>query len=430
MSDVERAQRIETVVVGGGHAGLCMSYALQRDSREHVILEKARALEQWRSARWDSFRINSPLAYSRLMGQIDGRPDTLRSIPLNEMVGMWDACIAQRRFPIRERSRVCSVEQIEGGRFRVHVESDDGPQRYDALNVVAAPGNYQRPSIPPFARFLRADVQQLHVGTYTNPSAIQEGAVLVVGGGQTGMQLSEELAVAGRTVYLATSRVKGTPRSHRGEDIMFWLDRTGLLTAPTDTPAHAAERHDRMPIVGHDHPISHHSLSRLGVRLLGRLGGISEDGAVATFEDDLQANIAFASQSYQELIDQIEHWIDGRDASERARYRQPASELAWQAHPALLASAPPKRLDLREHNICAVVWATGWGADLSWLRIDDVRQALDSRGLPTSCETPVDGFYWLGFHGIRTRASGTVAGFHLDAPYIAARLRQDNEGPS
>ncbi|KWO82398.1 flavoprotein [Burkholderia ubonensis] len=424
MSAVERARRIDTVVIGGGHAGLCMSYVLQRERREHVVVEKARALEQWRSARWDSFRINSPLAYSRLMGQLDGRPGTQRSIALDEMLRMWDACIAQRRFPIREHSRVRSVERIEGGRFLVRVESDEGPQCYEALNVVAAPGNYQLARIPDFARHLGTDVQQLHVGIYANPSAIQDGAVLVVGGGQTGMQLGEELAAAGRIVYLATSRVKGTPRSYRGEDIMFWLDRIGLLTAPKDASAHPAEQHDRMPIVGHDHPISHHSLARLGVRLVGRLSGISEDGSVATFDEDLHTNVAFACQGYQELIDRIENWIDGRHAAVRARYPRPMAEPEWQPYPPLLASDPPKSLALRERGIRAVVWATGWRADLSWLRIDEVCNALDSRGLPVSCETPVDGFYWLGFHGLRTLASGTVAGFHLDAPYIAARLRR------
>ncbi|KVD70611.1 flavoprotein [Burkholderia sp. ABCPW 14] len=420
---MERDKRIDTVVIGAGHAGLCMSYVLQREGREHVVLEKARALEQWRSARWDSFRINSPLAYSRLMGQIDGHPGIRRSIPLEEIVRMWDACIAQRRFPIRERCRVGLVERIEGGRFRVHVEGDDGPRRYDALNVVAAPGNYQFVRIPDFARHLRTEVQQLHVGTYTNPSAVQDGPVLVVGGGQTGVQLSEELAAAGRSVYLATSRVKGTPRSYRGEDIMFWLDRIGLLTAPKSAFAHPAEQRDPMPIVGHDHPISHHSLARLGVQLLGRLSGISPDGAVATFDEDLHANVAFASQGYQALIDRIENWIANRDANTRTRYPPPTVEPAWQPYPPLLASTPPTSLTLREHGIRAVVWATGWRADLSWLRIDEVRRALDSRGLPASCETPVDGFYWLGFHGLRTQSSGTVAGFHLDAPYIAARLR-------
>lgn len=423
MNAKERARRIDTVVIGGGQAGLCMSYVLQREGREHVVLEKGRALEQWRSARWDSFKINSPIAYSRLMGQTDGLPDTQRGIPVNEMIRMWDECIAQRRFPIREQSKVLSAERTEEGRFSIRVESDRGPQRYDALNVVAAPGNYQIAKIPSFAEYLGAEVQQLRIGTYTNSSAIQDGAILVVGGGQTGVQLSEDLAAAGRRVYLATSKVKGTPRSYRGEDIMFWLDRIGLLTTPKEELKCPMERYDRMPIIGHDHPISHHSLARLGVTLLGRLRDVAKDGTTAMFRDDLHANIAFAQQGYEELIDLIEDWIVSADATVRARYPIPITEPSWQPHPPLLASIPPASLNLREHGIRAVVWATGWRADLSWLQIDEVRQALDPFGLPEACVTPVDGFYWLGFHWLRISTSGNVAGFHLDAPYVATRLR-------
>jgi putative flavoprotein involved in K+ transport len=319
MNITERAECIDTVVIGGGHAGLCMSYVLQREGREHVVLEKARALEQWRSARWDSFRINSPIAYSRLMGQIDGLPDTRRSIPLGETIRMRDEYITQRHFPIREWSKVLSVARTDKGRFMVCVECDHGLQRYDAFNVVAAPGNYQFPRIPSFVKHLGSEIQQFRVGTYTNPSAIQNGAILVVGGGQTVMQLSEELAGAGRDVYLATSKVKGTPRNYRGEDVIFWLDRIGILTAPEEKCGYPDD-HNRMPIVGHDHPISHHSLARLGIKLLGRLRDISKDGATAIFRDDLHANIMFAQRGYEKLINQIEEWIASVDPTVRARY--------------------------------------------------------------------------------------------------------------
>ncbi|WP_152487158.1 flavin-containing monooxygenase [Nocardiopsis halotolerans] len=427
---MEHTERIDTVVIGGGHAGLCMSYVLQREGREHVVLEKARALEQWRSARWDSFRINSPIAYSRMMGQTDGVPDDTRSIPREEMVRIWDEYIARRGFPVRERTRVRSVERTREGRFTVRVAGDGGPRRYDALNVVAAPGNHQFPRVPGCAVHLGPEVQQLRVGTYTNPAEVRDGAVLVVGGGQTGMQLGEELARAGRRVYLATSRVAGSPRDHRGEDIMFWLDRIGALSAPKEECGYPRNHSAPMPIVGHDHPISHHSLARMGVRLLGGLSGVSGDGAVATFRNDLHANVAFAQRGYERLVDGIEAWIDGLDPAERSRYPPPTAEPEWEPHPPLLASAPPVRLSLREHGIRAVLWATGWRTDLSWLRIDEVRRPLGTRGTPDACETGVDGFYWLGFDGLRTCASGTVAGFHLDASHIATRLRRDTKhGP-
>jgi putative flavoprotein involved in K+ transport len=415
--------QIDTIVIGAGQAGLCMSYALQCARREHIVLEQARALEQWRSARWDSFKINSPIAYSRLMGQRDSLPDRQRGIPLQETLRLWDECVAQRDFPIHEKSKVVAVERTPDEVFRVHVERATGSHIYLAKNVIAAPGNYQFPRIPTCAGKLGPDIEQLRVGTYTNPSAVRSGAVLVVGGGQTGVQLSEELAQAGRRVYLATSRVKGTPRSYRGEDIMFWLDRTGLLATPRDELTNPEERFDRLPIVGPDHPISHHFLARMGVTLLGRLRDISADGERALFENNLHDNILFAQEGYDELIGHIEDWLTQQNEAIRSKFPEHAAEPEWAPHQPLTASNPPQELNLQQFGIRTVIWATGWRADLSWLLIDDVVRALDVNGLPQACDTPVDGFFWLGFHWLRTRTSGNGAGFHLDAPYIASRLR-------
>ncbi|WP_229476812.1 flavin-containing monooxygenase [Massilia rubra] len=414
---------IDTVVIGAGQAGLCMSYVLQRAGREHVVLEQAQALEQWRSARWDSFKINSPLAFSRLMGQRDGLPDRQRGLALRTILGLWDDCIAQRAFPIHEKSKVVAVEQAPDGGFRVHVEREAGSHVYLARNVIAAPGTYQLPRIPACAARIGPQIEQYRVGTYTNPSTVRAGSVLVVGGGQTGVQLSEELAQAGRRVYLATSMVKGTPRSHRGEDIMFWLERTGLLATPKEELTDPGERLERLPIVGSDHAISHHCLARMGVTLLGTLRGMSADGELALFDNNLDEHILFAQQGYDELIGHIEDWIARQDDVVRLGFAAPVAEPEWRPHQPLSALPPPTELNLRQAGIHTVIWATGWRADLSWLLIDDVVRALDTHGLPQACDTPVDGFFWLGFHWLRTRASGSGAGFHLDAPYIASRLR-------
>ena len=150
---------IDTVVIGGGQAGLCMSYVLQEEGRQHVVLEKHRVLEQWRSKRWDSFMMNTPLAYSRIMGQQDGLSDQLMSIPLEKNLQLWDACVKAREFPVRQHTEVFSVSQDEGGNFLVRVRSDDqGPLAYTAKNVVAAPGNYQIPNVPTCAHNLRSDI--------------------------------------------------------------------------------------------------------------------------------------------------------------------------------------------------------------------------------------------------------------------------------
>jgi putative flavoprotein involved in K+ transport len=294
---------VDTVVIGAGHAGLCMSYVLKEKGREHVVLEKKRALEQWRSYRWDSFMMNTPQAYHRMIGQNDKVSDDQMSLPLEKTISSWDEHIKTNKFPIRENTQVTSVKQNEDGEFLVAVESEEkGPGSYLAKNVIAAPGNYQKANIPEYAENLNPDIQQLRVGTYTNPDDIQEGAILVVGGGQTGVQIGEELLDAGRKVFIATSKVKGSLRSYRGEDIFFWLDRTGLLTLPKEALPDPNMKYDRLPIAGNNHPISHFSLARKGAVLLGGLEGITIDGTKATFKDNLKENIEFALGGYRFLI--------------------------------------------------------------------------------------------------------------------------------
>lgn len=415
-------QNIDTVVIGGGHAGLCMSYVLQQEGREHIVLEKARPLEQWRSARWDSFMLNTPLAYSRLIGQQDGLPGEKMSIPLAKSVGLWDAHINACEFPIREQTEVVSVEQSADGDLIVEVKSGDGgASEYKARNVVAAPGNYQVARIPSYASNLKPEIQQLRVGTYTNPDAVADGAILVVGGGQTGMQIGEELLQAGRRVFIATSKVKGSPRSYRGEDVFFWMDRIGLLTMPPEALPDPNMKYDRVPLVGNDHPISHHSLARMGATFLGRLNGISSDGASATFNDKLQEYIAFAQEGYEFLASLIEDWIANRGNA--IDYPPPTPEPEWEPHQPLLDYVAPVNLDLDENDVRSVLWCTGWGADLTWLKMPAARDELGPHGRPESCDTQVPGFFWLGFHWLRFLNSANVAGFHHDAPYIASRLR-------
>ncbi len=267
--DNQEAVVVDTVIIGGGQAGLCMSYALQEDGREHIVLEKGRLLEQWFSRRWDRFMVNTPQKFTRLLGQRDELSDAAMGVPLEKTIETWQTHIQERNFPVREHMEVVSVEQGGDDNFIVRVNSKEGPSEYRARNVVAAPGNYQIPNIPDCADRLSDEIQQFRVGTFTNPEALSEGAVLIVGGGQTGMQIGEALLKAGRDVFIATSRVKGSPRSYRGEDIFFWMERTGMLQMPPQALPDPNMKYDRIPIVGNDHPISHHSLARLGARFLG-----------------------------------------------------------------------------------------------------------------------------------------------------------------
>ena len=180
-------------------------------------------------------------------------------------------------------------------------------------------------------------------------------------------------------------------------------------------------KYDRIPITGNNHPISHHSLARMGATFLGGLKDISEDGTTATFNDKLRENIAFAREGYDFMLKFIEGWIEKNGKGDD--YPPPSPEPEWEPHQPLLDHKAPESLNLKENNITAVLWATGWNADLKWLHLDEVRKELGPHGRPESCESAVPGFFWLGFHWLRTLNSGNGYGFNQDAPYIASKLR-------
>jgi putative flavoprotein involved in K+ transport len=412
---------IDTVVIGAGHAGLCMSYILQESSRDHLVLEKHAALHQWKTKRWDSFKLNTPLGYSRIMGQNDGQLDEQMSIPLFESIEMWEQTIRERKFPIVESCKVTDVSKNDDGTFTVLAnEGTEDETSYIARNVIAAPGNYQQAKIPSYASDLPAHIKQLDVGSYKNPSQI-EGAVLVVGSGQTGIQLGEELALAGKKVFMATSPIGGSLRSYRGEDVFFWMDRVGLLTMPKEALPDPNMRYNKNPFTGNDHPISYHSLARQGVSFFGKLEGIAEEGNMANFKNNLQENIAIAQGGYDFLISAIEGWIEA--TGNTGKFPEPKQEKEWVPDPELMQRKAPATLNLKNNNITTILWATGWKADFSWLNIPSIASKIGPHGSPESCETAEPGFFWLGFHWLRFLNSGNVAGFHHDARAIGTQLR-------
>ena len=191
---------------------------------------------------------------------------------------------------------------------------------------------------------------------------------------------------------------------------------------PKEALPDPAMKYERLPIAGNNHPISHFSLARKGAVLLGGLEDISADGCTATFKDNLDENIEFALSGYNFLIGVIEDWIANN--SDAGKYPPAVPEPEWEIYAPLLEIPAPTSLNLEENNIHAVIWATGWRADFSWLKIKSVQDELGPHGRPESCETSVPGFFWLGYHWLRYLNSGNVAGFHHDAPYIAERLIQ------
>jgi len=318
-----------------------MSAVLKEAGKEHVVLEKGRVLEQWRSKRWDSFKLNTPVQYSVIYGQKPnkeaGFPPERMSIPRAEYVEFWLKYVKDAGLQVREGTEATSVTRDSNGKIVVVVKSEDGgPESYVCSNLINCCGNYQLPRVPAFAQHIPSSINQLQIGEYTNPAALKDGAVLVVGGGQAGVQLAEEIIQAGKKVFLATSFVPGSVRSYRGEDIFFWMERIGFLgTTPVQLPA-PAMRFGRIPITGNDHAISHHSLARAGATLFGKLEGVSEDGKTATFVPELKKNVGFAMETYAQLPAMIEGWIQAQ--GKEAEYPAPVAEPEWEVMPCLMQS--------------------------------------------------------------------------------------------
>lgn len=405
-----RAQPIDTVVVGGGQAGLAASYHLTRAGREHVVLEKDRVGEAWRSRRWDSFTLVTPNRQLQLPGlPYDGdKPDGF--LPRADVVRYLDRYVAMFEPPLRLGVRADSLEDDGTGRGFA-LATSAGPLR--ARNVVVATGTFQRPRIPAFSRRLAPDVRQVHSSVYRNPDALPPGGVLVVGSGQSGCQIAEELYQSGRRVHLCTSSAGRAPRRYRGRDFTAWLAEMGFLDETASSLASPDERFAPNPHVSGangGHSLNLHRFAKDGVVLLGHAR--DADGTKLAAADDLPDNLARADDFAANLMDGVDRYI------EKAGIPAPHEDRV-----ALRAGydAPQRtELDLREADIRAVVWATGYRHDYAWIRFP----VFDEHGYPVQERgvTDVPGLYFLGLHWLHTLGSGLFVGVGGDAAHVVEQL--------
>jgi putative flavoprotein involved in K+ transport len=407
----------EVAIIGAGQAGLALSYRLTELGRPHVILEQRRVVESWRTRRWDSLRLIAPNWSMVLPGFAYPGDDLDGFMAKDEVVQHLVGYANSFGAPVREGSRVTMVERPSPDK-RFVLRTEDGTLQ--ANQVVLATGALQQPKLPRDATELPATISQMVAADYRNPAELAPGGVLVIGSGETGAQVAEELARAGREVYLSGGRSWWAPRRYRGRDIAAWLRLTGWFDRRAeDLPpgAHAGQPNPQLTGAGGGHDINPHSLARDGVRLLGRLGGI-RDGA-AFFSDDLAANIAWADAEARKLLESIDRVIEsqGLDA--------PAEELPPDLQPGRRESAssadqnhPALELDLGKAGIGTVIWATGYRPDFAWVRlpfVDPDGYPLQRRGV-----TPVEGLYVLGLDWLHTAKSGLFAGISDDATYLSS----------
>lgn len=405
---------IDTVVIGAGHAGLNTSRALQHADVDHVVLERGHVGETWRSQRWDSFTLNTPNWASALL-DFDYDSDEPEGFMNTEALVAHLGAFAQHfDLPVREQTAVASVRRA-GPEFEVR--SDDG-SCWRAAHVVVCSGSQNLPITPDLASDLPANVCQLHSAAYRSPEQLPVGAVLVVGGGQTGAQIAEELAQAGRDTYLCTSAVKSAPRRYRGRDVVTWIAEMGGAETRPDELQDPAERYEAQPLLSGSnggHSVSLHSLGRRGVTLLGRLH--SCEGARLAIGGELMAHAELGLSALSRVRDGIDRFI----ASSGLAAPDPEPDEALVAFDGIEQMAAIRELDLGERGISTVVWATGFSGDFSYLELD---LDIGNDGAPVHSDgvSPVPGLYYVGFPWLRTRASGLILGTPGDALAVSNRI--------
>lgn len=400
-------EKTEVLVVGAGQAGIAMSEHLRSYGIEHVVLERNRVAERWRSCRWDSLVANGPAWHDRfphLEFQHDGPDDFVPK----ERVADYLAAYAQKiDAPIR-----CGVEVKEvrrnAGRLGFTVETSEGV--IEAKAVVAATGPFQIPVIPPVVPEA-SGIAQIHSASYRNPEQLPEGAVLVVGAGSSGAQIAEELMRSGRKVYLSVGPHDRPPRHYRGRDFVWWL---GVLNK-WDAEATPGVEHTTIAVSGANggHTLDFRRLASEGMTLLGRTETF-HDG-VLTFAPDLAENIAKGDANYLSLLGEADTYVtrNGLDLPEEPTARDMLPDPECMKHPVL-------ELDLQNAGINTIIWATGFGVDYSWLKVE----ALDEQGRPhhqrgVSAEP---GIYFLGLPWQTRRGSSFIWGVWHDAKYVADHI--------
>ena len=401
-------EHYDVVIIGAGQAGLAIGYHLSKNEHKYIILEKETSLTPaWRS-RWDSFTLVLPnwtLQMPDFPYQGDD-PDGFLS--REEMVEYLEQFAATFNPEIRFDSKVTSVEKNPGGDAYL-VRTDE--RTYEADNVVVATGTFQGPKRPPFHTNISEKITQLHTSEYRNPDVLPEGAILVVGTGQSGCQIAEELYQSGRKVYLCVGSATRLPRFYRGKDSIWWLKKINFFDQTVDTLPSSRERFAGNPFLsgkGGGRSLDLHQFARDGVVLLGRLKN-AQDNKIF-LEPDLMENLSKIDEFVDDVKQKIDEYIEVNNID--AEKRPDRVELRDGYDSQVIES-----LDLQAEGINTIIWAIGYHFDFSWVKLP----VLDDDGYPKQNRgvTELPGLYFLGLHWLYKRRSGLPWGVGDDAAHIA-----------
>ncbi len=399
---------IDTLVVGAGQAGVAMSEHLGRLGIPHLVLERNRIAEAWRTSRWDSLVANGPVWHDRFPGLEfeELSPDSFAS--KEQVADYFEAYAKKFGAPIRTGVEVKQVTR-NVGRPGFTVETSDGV--VNAQRIVVATGAFQTPVIPSIAPQYPA-IKQIHSAQYRNPGELPAGAVLVVGAGSSGTQIADELQRSGRTVFLSVGQHDRPPRAYRNRDFCWWLGVLGLWDAAAMEPG---REHVTIAVSGAHggRTVDFRELAQRGMQLVG-LTQSFKDGVV-TFQDDLVDNLAKGDKNYYALLDAADDYV------ERNGLDLPEDPQARQAFPdSNCITNPIRKLDLAKAGVTTIIWATGFTNDYNWLKVD----AFDPKGKPQHQRgvSTESGIYFLGLPWQSRRGSSFIWGVWHDAKYVAEQI--------
>ncbi|HEY9648454.1 MAG TPA: MSMEG_0569 family flavin-dependent oxidoreductase [Chroococcidiopsis sp.] len=394
------------IIVGGGQAGLSMSYCLKERGIDHIVFEKNKIGYSWRAKRWDSFCLVTPNWQCKLPGFSYPGQDPNGFMKKDEIVAYIEEYAASFDPPIQEGVEVLRVRKNEAqNQFEVTTATGD----YTADQVVIAAGSYHRPKLPALSERLPESVVQLHSSEYRNPESLPDGAVLVVGTGQSGCQIAEDLHLAGKQVHLCVGGAPRSPRRYRGKDVVDWLDQMGYYDLSIDDHPQKEKVRSKANhyVTGRDggREIDLRQFALEGMQLHGRLKGI-RNGKLE-FCSDLEHNLNQADAVAESIKKSIDAFIEKHQIEAPV---EPPYQPVW--HP--IEEDMP--IDYQAANITAVIWSTGYQTDFSWIEVP----VFDGKGYPGHERgvTAVRGLYFLGLPWLYTWGSGRFSGIAQDAIYL------------
>ncbi len=400
-------EEVDTLVVGAGQAGVAMSEHLSQAGVPHLVLERDRIAERWRTGRWDSLVANGPAWHDRFPGrEFSGDPEAF--VAKEDVADYFVAYADQINAPIRTGIDVTEVRRLEG-RPGFRVDTSQGVIK--ARNVVAATGAFQCPVIPPILPE-DASITQIHSFEYRNPEQLPDGAVIVVGAGSSGVQIADELMHAGRKVILSVGPHDRPPRSYRGRDFVWWLGVLGMWDAAAPAPG---TEHVTIAVSGArgGETIDFRALANAGMALVGRTESYAD--GVLRFAGDLVENINNGDASHLAMLEAADVYIarNGLDFPEDPEARRKLPDPNCMTNPV-------RELNLADAGVNSIIWATGFSQDFSWLKVD----AFDDDGKPKHQRgvSSEPGIYFLGLPWQSRRGSTFIWGVWHDAKYLADQI--------